>query len=467
MKRKKLLINVVGVLATLSIFTGSVFAGTPSTATQTIDPVVAPQDQYRENLAYSIGIQAYLYGFPLVDMVKTMQIAMQKTPLNTFSHMRRLADPSDRDIVAPNNDTLYSQAWLDLSKGPVVFSIPKAEPGRYFSFQFLDAYTNTFRYIGTRLKDTNAAKYVIVGPNWKGKFAKGTKVIQSPTNMVWLLGRTLVKEEKDLANVYAIQNKYTLAPLNKKQAKPLIDLKTTISESDFNDPARYFDIMTRSMKLFPGPSRDESMLSQFKLIGIDPNKGFQGSNDSATMAGLTRALKDAREIMLKSLSNVGTESNHWTVFNKNIGTYGTNYLNRASIAAFGLGSHLPIEAIYSRTTFDSDGKPLSGDHQYVIHIDKKQMLPVNGFWSLSLYGPDQLFVDNPINRYSIGDRTEGLKYNNDGSLDLYIQNSIPEGHESNWLPAPTGNFVLVMRLYEPKQILLDGLYTMPSVQNIK
>ncbi|WP_413301103.1 DUF1254 domain-containing protein [Bacillus sp. 1P10SD] len=459
---KKLLIPVVGILTSMAIFTGSVLADT--TPTQTNASVVSTQNQYLENLGYSIGIQAYIYGYPLVEMERTMQIFTQKAPLNTFDHMRNLVDDRFRDVVAPNNDTLYSLAWLDLSKGPVVLSVPNIGD-RYYSFQFLDAYSNSFSYVGTRTTGTKAGKYVIAGPNWKGKLPKAAKVIQAPTDMVWLIGRTLVDGEKDLTNVHAIQDKYSLTPLTKKQAEPSIYLPE-ITENIYNDPAAFFDIMTQSMKLLPGSQADAAMLTQFKLIGIDPDKGFQGSKDPAIMAGLTRAVKDAQEIIVKSRGYKGSLNNNWTMKYEN-GTYGTDYLMRAVVAKFGLGANIPAEAMYPNTRLDGEGNPLSGEYQYVIHFDKDQLPPVNAFWSLSMYGSDLFFVANPINRFTIGDRTEGLKYNEDGSLDIYIQNTAPEGKESNWLPAPKGNFVIMLRMYMPKQNVLDGTYEMPKVQKIK
>ncbi|PEE33117.1 DUF1254 domain-containing protein [Bacillus cereus] len=463
-KRKKLLIPTVGLLTSITILTGHVFAETTpiQTQIQTNTSVVTSQNQYLENLAYSIGIQAYLYGFPLVDMARTKQL--YKNPWNTFLHRRDLVDHTFKEVVAPNNDTLYSSAWLDLSNGPVVLSVPDVGD-RYYSLQFLDTYTNTFDYVGTRETGTKAGTYVIVGPNWKGKIDKCSKVIQSPTNMVWLLGRTLVDGEKDLDNVHAIQDQYILKPLNRGQTKSSIHLPP-ISTNDFDDPARFFDIMTQLMSLFPSPATDAAMLSQFKLIGIDPNNGFQGSKEPAIMAGLTRAVKDAQDIIKKSVNRVGTLNHNWQVF-YNIGTYGTEYLTRAVIAKFGLGANIPAEAMYPRTQVDSDGNPLSGEHQYVIHFNKEELPPVNAFWSLSMYGSDQFFVDNPIKRYAIGDRTEDLIYNVDGSLDIYIQNLPPEGKESNWLPAPSDDFILMLRMYMPKKNILKGTYQMPKIQKVK
>ncbi|MDM5328239.1 DUF1254 domain-containing protein [Neobacillus sp. CF12] len=474
MNRNKLLISLIVMLVSITTFASRGTATTTNSTTPTyytkqvhnFDAYhsVPVQDKYRENLAYSIGIQAYIYAYPLLEVAKTMQEFTKHTPLNKFYHMRELADSNFRDVVTPNNDTLYSQAWLDLSKGPVVLSVPNVK-GRYYTMQFLDAYTNSFHYIGKRTTGTTAGKYVIVGPNWKGKLPKGENIIKTPTNMVWINGRILVDGPKDLPNVHTIQDKFSLTPYDKKEAKSLLDLPTVLS-TDFSDPIQFFDKMTKLIKLNPGSKADVAMISQFELIGIDPIKGFQGNIDSAVMAGLTRAVKDGKEIIAKTLSTLGKTSNNWKVF-YDIGTYGTDYLKRAVVAMFGLGANVPEEAMYVRTQVDSNGNVLSGNNQYIIHFNKDQPIPpVKAFWSLSMYGPDNFFVSNPINRYSIGDRTEGLKYNPDGSLDIYIQNAPPLGHESNWLPAPANHFVLMLRMYMPEKSVLDGTYKFPLVEKV-
>ncbi|WP_180247610.1 DUF1254 domain-containing protein [Bacillus sp. AFS031507] len=419
---------------------------------------------YKSNLVYSIGIQAFLYGFPLVDMARNMQGSLKKAPLNSFYHERKLADEHFRDWVRPNNDTMYSIAWLDLSKGPVVLSIPEAEQGRYFTFQFLDAYTNSFRYIGTRTNETSAGEYIIVGPNGGEELAEGTKVVYSPTNMVWILGRTLVDGEKDVPNVIAIQDNYKLTPYSQSQEIPHIDLPE-ILDRELNDPVEFFEIMTKAMKLNPGTIEDEGIISQFKLIGIDPETGFQGMEDPVIKDGLTKAFKDAKEILIKSRSDMSKLFNNWAIYN-NVGSYGTDYLSRAVVSYYGIGAINPEEGIYSGALIDSTRKPLSGENQYVIHFDQDNLPPAHAFWSICMYGEDQFFIANPINRYSMGDRTEGLQYNSDGSLDLYIQNTPPVETESNWLPAPKGNFTLVLRTFLPKQIFIDRKYQLPFIQKI-
>ncbi|MCM2534667.1 DUF1254 domain-containing protein [Neobacillus pocheonensis] len=390
---------------------------------------------------------------------------MSTKPLNQFYHYRNLADDTVKTVVSPNNDTLYSYTFIDLSKGPVVLSIPKIDNGRYFTFQFIDAYTNSFHYIGTRTGDTRGGKYVIVGPNWKGHIAKGTKLVKAPTNLILMGGRTLVNGTSDLDKVHAIQDKYTLTPYSKKQAAPSFDAPV-IQPTDFGDPVKFFDIMTKLMKMETPPKGEKALLDQFKLIGIDPQNGFGGIQDPAVLDGLTRAVKDAREIIEKSSSSVSVNNNGWIVYNSEIGNFGDNYLLRAVIAQFALYANIPDEAMYPRATTDSNGNPLNGANKYVIHMTKEEIPQVKGFWSISMYGADQFLVKNPINRFTMGDRTEGLQYNADGSLDIYIQNEAPLGHESNWLPAPKGDFNLMLRMYIPSKETIEGKTKLPSVTKV-
>jgi len=457
----------LSVMTSMAILESSTFADTPFQQPVKVqqNATFDAQFQYKSNLAYSIGVVAYLYGFPLVLNAKVAESVMPTRPLNQFYHYRSLADDTVKTVVSPNNDTLYSNAFIDLSKGPVVLSIPKVEKERYFTFQFIDAYTNSFHNVGTRTGDTNGGKYVIVGPNWKGSLAKGTKEVKAPTNLILLGGRTLVYGHADLDEVHAIQDKYTLTPYSKKQAAHSFDAPV-IQPTDLGDPVKFFDIMTKLMQMETPPKGEKALLDQFKLIGIDPANGFSGIHAPAVLDGLTRAVKDAREIIGKSSSSVSTNNNNWTVWNSEIGNFGDNYLLRAVNAQVGIYANIPDEAIYPRATIDSEGNQLNGANKYVIHMTKEELPQVTGFWSISMYGPDQFFVKNPINRFVIGDRTEGLKYNADGSLDIYIQNEAPVGQESNWLPAPKGDFNLMLRMYIPSKDTLEGKTRMPSVTNV-
>ncbi|AWX56234.1 DUF1254 domain-containing protein [Brevibacillus brevis] len=475
MKKAGLFITALSVLTSMA--TGSAYAkenrqyqagmvqSQASAAPNTVPLVQAP---FRTNLAYSVGVDAYIYGYTLVEMARTMQTYTEKTPLNTFHHDKLLADASFRDFVTPNNDTLYSSAWLDLSKGPQVLRYPKID--RYFTLQMMDAYSNSFHYIGgSNLDDYQGGKVVIVGPEWKGKLPSDVEVIRAPTDMLWLLGRTSVNGEKDLPNVYKIQEEYTLAPLDAKQKPGSIHLPK-IQLGDFDDPSKFYPLLAQLMKLNPPPQKDEAFLSKLEFIGLDYQAGtFHANNDPVVMEGLTKAVKDAKEIIKNSMSILQRPNNgNWRVNNERVGIYDTYYLNRAMIAKRGLAANTAKEAVYATTRVDSDGNPLVGQKKYVIHFEKDQIPQTKSFWSLSIYDSDNHFINNPMNRYSIGDRTEGLKYNEDGSLDIYIQSTPPEGKESNWLPSPTSttapNFSLVLRIYTPDESLQENTFVVPAVK---
>ncbi|MGF9909730.1 DUF1254 domain-containing protein [Brevibacillus porteri] len=429
---------------------------------------VLVQAPYRTNLAYSAGVDAYIYGYTLLEMARTMQKFTEKTPLNTFHHDKLLSDASFRDFVKPNNDTLYSSAWLDLSKGPQVLSYPKTD--RYFTLQIMDAYSNSFHYIGgSTLEDYKGGKVVLVGPNWEGKLPSNVEVVRAPTDMLWILGRTFVNGEKDLPNVYKIQEGYTLAPLDANQKPGSIPIPK-IEVSDFYDPSKFYSLLAQLMKLNPPPQKDEAFLSKLEFIGLDYQAGtFSADNDPVVLEGVSKAVKDAREIIKNSISILQKPNNgNWRVNNERVGIYDTHYLNRAMIAMHGIGANTAQEAVYASTRVDGDGNPLVGQKKYVIHFEKDQIPPTKSFWSLSMYDFENYLIDNPINRYSLGSRTEGLTFNENGSLDIYIQSTPPKGKESNWLPAPVSttaaNFSLVLRIYTPDESLQENTFVLPAIK---
>lgn len=430
---------------------------------------------YRENYAYSLGIQAYIYGYPLVTIERTRQLQSSvKVPYggpsftvsNVFSHYDQLITPDFKDVVSLNVDTIYSIAWLDLTRDPVILNVPDTND-RYYVMQLLDAWTNTFSSIGRRTTGTGAERFAIVGPDWKGILPSGVKEVKSPTNTVWILGRILVKGEDDLDNAVAIQRQFTLTSLdgNKKPyvIKPANKL---LLENKVEDLCAldFFKTMTDLMILNP-TINNEALEKQFEHIGIDLTYGFDAKKlDTETIAGLNRAAIDAFQIIANSREELNPRFiNGWMVVT-GLGTYGDQFLKRAYVAFSGLGANVDEEAIYPRTFIDNQGNQLTGQYKYILRFSKDQLPPVEAFWSLTMYGPDFYLVPNETNRYAIADYTPGLKYNDDGSLDIYIQKDRPINNESNWLPAPEGGFNLVIRLYQPCSKILNGTYEIPGVK---
>jgi hypothetical protein len=433
----------------------------------------------RENDAYTIGVQAYIYGFAPVMMQQAENLSvttpgMGHVPVNKMGYLTHLLTANFTDIVTPNADTLYNNAWLELGKEPIVLHVPDTN-GRYYVQQMLDAYTNTFNSVGKRTTGTGEGDFAIVGPDWNSSLPTGLQVIKSPTNTVWIIGRILVKGESDLSNVLALHKQFTLTPLS-QYGKPavaaknetLAEFKEAVASPTAQDSIRFFEELRIALKNDPPPAGEVALMAVFDRIGLGKNETPYGTNlDTAIANGLSRAVKDGDQLVKSSWKNLkGFYINGWT-YNTNIGTYGYNYLLRAAVTDGVFGANVPEEAIYAKAQTGTDGQSLNGANKYRMHFDKDNMPPVDAFWSLSMYNATTLlFVPNPVNHYSLGDQTTGLMYNLDGSLDIYIQHDAPVGKESNWLPTPDGNFYMILRMYQPGPNVLNGTYQIPQVQKL-
>jgi DNA sulfur modification protein DndE len=432
--------------------------------------------------AEAIAIDAYIYGYPLITMDVTRQVmtntensTVGKAPMGQFGNLRTYPNADFKDVTTPNADTLYSIAWLDLSKEPYILHVPE-EGNRYYLMPMLSAWTNIFAAPGTRTTGTQAGDYAITGPKWNGTLPDGVKEFKSPTNLVWVLGRTYsTGTPEDYKLVHAIQDQYSVKPLSyfgkdytppKGSFNPKIDMKTPVRDQvNYLDAVTFFNRMMALMVENPPAHEDAPILERISKIGIVAGHKLEQAQLNPNIARVLQLVpRLAQEKILAHVSKAGKTINGWDFILKT-GQYGTDYLQRAFIAAVGLGANLPEDAIYPSTHVDSRGQQLDGTYKYVIHFEKGQMPPVKGFWSLTLYNNQYFFVKNPLNRYNLSSR-DPFKYNSDGSLDLYIQNSPPDKEkEANWLPAPKGPFVLTFRFYWPEKELLDGMWKPPIVQN--
>jgi hypothetical protein len=432
-------------------------------------------------LAHHLGVEAYIFGYPLVLMDATKQMGTNvpkpgenAAPVNQFGQKRTFPDDTFNAVVSPNADTLYSFAFLDLSKEPMVLSVPDMG-NRYYLMEMLDGSTNVFACPGTRTTGNGKADFAIVGPKWAGTVPAGVQEIKSPTNMVWIIGRTQTNGRDDYAAVHAIQDEYKLTPLSalgKSYSPPDnvpvasdIDMKTApVEQVSKMDAATFFGRLNALMKDNPPFAADVDAMKRFSTIGVGPGKNFDLKGLAPSVAKeLETSVRDAQsKIITEARAGHGKIVNGWE-FMDNFGRYGTDYLWRAVVALIGLGANLPEDAVYPRATKDVEGQPFSGSNRYVIQFAKGQLPPVDAFWSITMYNSNQFFVKNPIQRYAIGDRDK-LNFNNDGSLTLYVQNESPgDGKESNWLPAPKDNFNLFMRLYWPRKEILSGSWKPPAV----
>jgi hypothetical protein len=438
----------------------------------------------QEGRAWWHGLNAYVYGFPLVmmDLTKEASTAVASAgeftaPVNQFSVMTHYPDATFRAVARTGLDTLFAVAWADLDKEPLVLSVPDTGE-RYYVIALFDLWSNVFASIGKRTTGTAAAHFLIAGPGWKGTVPADVKATyRSPTRFVWVNGQMLADGAQDYAAVNALQKQYKLTPLSawgqpytppaEVPLAPGADAKTPPMERlQKMDAGAFYGRLARLLKDNPPAAADGPVVDKLKAIGIEPGKDFDIAKlDPDTAKGLQRAM-GTLSILQKGVTKLKTEQG-WIVMPKNMGDYGTDYETRAGIALVGLGAIQTRDVTYPTAFLDGDDKPLDAAHRYVMHFDKGQTPPTNVTWSLSMYDPQGFYVPNAINRYNLATWMP-LKYNADGSLDLYIQATPPAADKaSNWLPTPaSGLFSLTVRDYWPKDAVLDGSYKVPPVRRV-
>jgi len=439
------------------------------------ESIVSPIEMAKENLSYSTGVNAYIYGYATVELYRTFYEQVidpdrgHSISVNEFNHIRKLVSPSDTWVVTPNNDTLYSRAWVDLSEEPLVLYIPPIED-RFYAFPIGDFYHDAVASLGWWNVGEGGGSYVLVPPGWDGAVPDGLERVDISTPMCWILARTLTSgEPEDLEIVHALQDQYALTPLSEwnNQASESEESNLTYPEWRDDDPLNYYVILNEMLRRNPPRPADEGLVATFGEIGFHPSQSFQaGSLDEATRRGLEKAITDTQVIMAVKTKEIAKMINGW-LYLPGPKEFGTDYLFRAALESFALLHGESEMTVGFIGNIDGQGTPLDGNHIYELNFSK--LPPVKGFWSLTMYdGTTKLLSENPINRYSVGDRTEGMKYNDDGSLTIYMQNDKPEGDaESNWLPAPSGPFYVVIRAYNAEPEVFNGMWEPPAIQKIK
>ncbi len=459
---------------------------------QTNQTTQSPQrnpDDWKENYAYTLGVQAFTFGFPYIYMPELRWAFVANpppndmtpyAPVNHFFHWRRPADASYRGGGGANNDTLYSTAWLDLSKEPLILS--HGEMGeRYFYFQLVQMDSDNFGGPGQRLTGGHPASFALVGPNWQGKLPRGIKKIyRSQTNHNFILARTLVQDLADAKEVNKLQDKFSLVPLSlwgKKDAVLPASRDVWKPLSRKTDPLADWKTLNRSLAENPPEARLAPMMRQFATIGIGPGLDVE-AQDEATKRGLARAAVDARQMLVDINRSrhpfMWIGKNGWDISVPSFGHMGKldQYLRRAVGNYAGVCAPESEEASYYQSNSTGTGELYDGSKAYTLTFPRGGLPKVSAFWSLTIYdtSTDMTYnlVPNPINRYSIGDRTKDLKFNPDGSLTIYIQGESPgKDKESNWLPSPPqGYFALTMRAYVPGKEIVEQRWFPPAVQPV-
>ena len=433
--------------------------------------------------------KAYDFAYPMILMDYTRKIRTNiehassdgSAPANQIGNFRQFPDDKFTDVVKPNVDTYYSNIWYDLKAEPVVLGVPATN--RYYLLPHYDAYSNVFFVPGPRTTGTGEHTYLLTGPTWQGVVPKGITQVKAPTNMVWVIGQTQVNSTEDGATVVAkfqdglkvnllsqYEKKYTVAKgVVSEEFKKIVPVDNTRSLNI----EEYFTKLAQLMVDNPPAEADAAFVADMKLIGIEAGKDFSLAQFSPQLQEKLKTIPEQEHQKWIDMSTGKRDAgvgvvNNWIFAVDGMGSYGTNYDFRAFIAFVGLGANLAEDTVYTSTSMDSDGNPIDGENNYVLHFEKDEIPPVNAFWSLTAYNSRDFLIENSINRFALGDRDD-LKFNKDGSLDLHIQNTDPKGDKtSNWLPSTQEGLTnLTLRLYWPKESALDKSWIVPAVKKVK
>ena len=434
--------------------------------------------------------RAAIYLFPVYEMYRLRWQATvdeanpQRQRLNRLRHATRLADHRFQGQSTPNSDTLYSTAWLDLSGEPMFLTVPPVGD-LYYCYAFLDLFSNNIAYVSHRLHGGTPPTHMIVGPNWRGDASFEVRLVRAPTNSVWLLGRILVDAPDEVDRARILQARALLETPDMRNERRILEAGElmryrTVAPSEPvadwpaphpADPLDLFDVGMGALGESPLSDRDRAMLESVAPLRLRPGRRFDRrafSDDErrAVLVGIEQGHADIR-----AAARGGRTVDGWRYGESHLGNFGDDDLYRAATTLAGLGALEPAEASYAVCQADGEGRPLSGSQAYRLTFAPDALPPARAFWSISAYAlaPDgrARFVENPIGRYAVSDRTPGLRRDTDGSLTFYLQHERPAGDAaSNWLPTPTGDLRLVLRAYEPGESLIEGRYRVPGLRRV-
>ncbi|MBX3620029.1 MAG: DUF1254 domain-containing protein [Rhizobacter sp.] len=434
-----------------------------------------------QRVPLSAAEQAVIYAYPLYEMCRMRAdtsprrleggepLAPPHKLCNVFVHSRKLLAAGKSRVVTPNNDTLYTNAWLDLADGPLVIDVPDTQ-GRYYVLGLLDMYTNPFAHLGQRLTGTQAQSFLVTGPGWRGDVPRGFDApgshVVSPTRWVWIIGRIVVDGPHDVPAVHAVQNGIRVRTLADWQAGRDSAPKVFDPQCDAREPlsaAHFARIVNAAMEDAPPPEPDPALHEALASVGLGPGRPApEGEVLERLQQALDSGLQSLRAREAKKRTPTG-----WTQMPAVTGHFGTDYRFRALVALKYIGMLETAEATYPMAMNDAKGRPLNGAHRYTMRFEPAALNAARAFWSLTMYdSADCMLVDNPIDRYAIGDRTPGLRHDADGGLTLQLSHAMPQAPtaRANWLPAPAGDFYVCLRFYLPGDDLLAGRITLPAIE---
>ena len=439
-----------------------------------------PAEQRAAGVA--MGKEAYLYGFPLneFNLIRKADLKLS-APLNVLANAQQLATPAAQGVVAPNTDTLYSLAQIDLGKGPVGLKVPEMDHGlfdpRYWTFEFVEPYTNVVGYIGSRLNGSAGGTWALEWDGAKSKKAlpKGVKRFKSSARRLWIIGRTLVRGNKDEAKAKKLMAQYRLGTLadltaGKALTKPR---NLTPGRPKTVEPTGlgFLDLLSAGMTDDPPPARDADIVARMRNFGIGAGlKPSTAGLPAPVLEGLAAGVDAAAaslpiEARLPILTQA-KENGGWYNPSPKVGIFGTDYAMRARVALVGIGINTVEESTYPTALTDANGEMLSGANSYRMVFKRGKLPPVKGFWSVTMYDSSGYLVPNAAKIYAVGPDHPGMITRKDGSVVIVVQRSKPTEKDVNWLPAPEAGFRLNMRLYVPSKSILNGTWKPPGIEKV-
>ena len=428
----------------------------------------------------TIAVEGYAYFYPLMVMEESRRQLTNGSgglagPTNVLTHVRAYPGAKDRLVVRPNFDTLYSVAFIDVRAEPVVVHAP-ALADRFFMLPLYDMWTDAFAAPGSRTSGPDGITFAVCAPEWKGNLPDGVGRIDAPTPVVWMIGRTQTNGPADYAKIHAFQDSMSMMPLSAWPGPaPVITVTHDPSISTDEPPkvvaslsgANYFAKAVALAGEYGTHATDFSQLARLERLGIHVGETFDPSQQSqAVQDAIAAAPRAAAQLLVARMNSVGRIRNGWMIMSDGVGVFGNAYVKRAIIARLGLGANPPEDAIYPLLQTDADGNALDGANRYRIHFEPGRLPPAGAFWSVTMYDATGYQAANDLHRFAIGDRDD-LVFDADGSLDLWIQHERPTDDKvANWLPAPTGELAVTMRIYEPGEELFSGAWVPPPVEKL-
>ena len=430
-----------------------------------VDPIVA---RIEEGRAYSIGLLAYFYGYPALDYMRLMREQTAdgpdrsgpRVPINALFFQDAFTEPGSAfSGRAPNHDTLYFRAWLDLGPGPVEIETPDTQD-RYYALTFADFYSEV-QHTGRRTTGTAPQRIWVVGPEWQAEPPERVHVVRLKTHRGYLLGRLLVDGPDDLESARQLLHRFRMRPTAPVPPPP--DDLPRAEDLESIAAFRHLNEFLRTNPRLPG---EEALMAQFDGAGFGPNVRFEAARLSPdARRGLERAAVDGRAALLEAPRRGAPRHTGWSAVSAREGQFGFDYHARAVIEANGFLINLPEESVYTSTLTDANGAPLTGDRRFRLVFEPGQLPPHDAFWSVTAYDIQTMdLIPNAIGRHSLNDRGSDLVWRSDGALEIRFQRERPERNDVNWLPVGPGRFFLTFRIYQPRPEVIAGHHRLPAVE---